>query len=593
MTKTNNGSTSAAAMEQVTDLPITPPRDTTQNQTQGNSSPSTNSSPLHAENFSSAQPNTPGQQENVQYSSAADSAELTPPITPGTKNKLETAIGDLVENMGRSRLTSGASDNTPNVPFPLSQAQHRNSVTTSSTATSDADSLSSKLTTNLQFKSNFESGNLGRVHQRSEFEFDLYIRPDSNNPNYRLWFYFSVSNVKKNQRVLLNICNFSKTKSLYRNGMTPLVSSKQRPQWENIPERQCFYYRCPRHRRSYVMSFMFVFDRDDDVYYFAYCFPYTYSDLQKFLLHIRSRELSWYKQELLTRTIMRRRLDLLTITNSEVMSEYGRKHVASLNGERGIRKKMIFITARVHPGETPSSFICHGLISFLISDHPNAVLLRDFTIFKVIPMLNPDGVFLGNYRCSSVGNDLNRHWLNPEDWAHPTIVATRNILLQYKNDPTVELDFFIDIHSHSVGTSAFMYVNYIDDSKESQLTFPKLLSVRSPYFSFAQSKICKDAAKLGSGRRALGELLRVANHCYTLEVSFYCWTNSAHRTIPFTEESYTDIGRAMGLTFLDFYKLPSGGSSEKGGSSHAGSNSDSRHSSYGKRSHKKRRNNYS
>lgn len=54
-------------------------------------------------------------------------------------------------------------------------------------------------------------------------EYDLHIQPDSHNHRYRVWFYFSVSNVRKKQVVLLNITNFSKGKSLYRDGMTPLV----------------------------------------------------------------------------------------------------------------------------------------------------------------------------------------------------------------------------------------------------------------------------------------------------------------------------------------------------------------------------------
>ena len=47
------------------------------------------------------------------------------------------------------------------------------------------------------------------------------------------------------------------------------------------------------------------------------------------------------------------------------------------------RVKVVFVTARVHPGETPASFICHGLVAFLASDHDLAVWLRHRIIFKV------------------------------------------------------------------------------------------------------------------------------------------------------------------------------------------------------------------
>jgi hypothetical protein len=39
-----------------------------------------------------------------------------------------------------------------------------------------------------------------------------------------------------------------------------------------------------------------------------------------------------------------------------------------------------------------------GLIDLLVSTHPIAQLLREHVTFKIVPMLNPDGVFMGNYR---------------------------------------------------------------------------------------------------------------------------------------------------------------------------------------------------
>jgi hypothetical protein len=51
------------------------------------------------------------------------------------------------------------------------------------------------------------------------------------------------------------------------------------PQLEN---KQVLYYRVPK-KRGYTLAFFFCFDDPSDEYEFAYSFPYTYSDLQRFL----------------------------------------------------------------------------------------------------------------------------------------------------------------------------------------------------------------------------------------------------------------------------------------------------------------------
>jgi hypothetical protein len=399
----------------------------------------------------------------------------------------------------------------------------------------------SKKSEQLHFNSHFESGNLGQVRCINSNEYELFIRPDTNNPNYRLWFYFGVSNTKKNQRVLFSMMNFSKAKSLYRLGMTPMVKSTSRPYWERIPERQCYYY---RHKKNYVLTWFFEFDRPQDEYYFSYCYPYTYTDLQRFLHNIESKSLPYFKRQLLCKTLQSRRLDWLTITEPD-----------NLYPENSKKKQSVFVTARVHPGETPASYMCHGFISFLISDHVHARTLRQNLIFHIVPMLNPDGVFLGNYRCSSIGHDLNRYWLNPEQWCHPTIWATRQLLLNLKSDPSINLDFFIDMHSHSSATNGFMYVNHMMD--DHQLVYPRLLDAVAKEFSFSDTRVCRDMNKIGTGRRALGEMLQVAKHCYTLEVSFYCFTQDLSKHVPFTQENYVNMGKNVAMTFIEYYKLRS------------------------------------
>jgi murein tripeptide amidase MpaA len=71
-------------------------------------------------------------------------------------------------------------------------------------------------------------------------------------------------------------------------------------------------------------------------------------------------------------------------------------------------RRAVILTSRVHPGESNASFMMHGTLEYLVSDDDGAKYLRDNFVFKIIPMLNPDGVIVGNYRCSLSALDLNR-----------------------------------------------------------------------------------------------------------------------------------------------------------------------------------------
>jgi murein tripeptide amidase MpaA len=77
------------------------------------------------------------------------------------------------------------------------------------------------------------------------------------------------------------------------------------------------------------------------------------------------------------------------------------------------------LTARVHPGESNSSFVMEGLLSCLTSDTSLSTQLKSKYIFYVIPMLNPDGVVAGNYRTSLFGKDLNRTYDQSRKYAFP------------------------------------------------------------------------------------------------------------------------------------------------------------------------------
>nr|XP_054522682.1 cytosolic carboxypeptidase 6 isoform X4 [Pan troglodytes] len=228
------------------------------------------------------------------------------------------------------------------------------------------------------------------------------------------------------------------------------------------------------------------------------------------------------------------------------------------NLREGAEQKVVFITGRVHPGETPSSFVCQGIIDFLVSQHPIARVLREYLVFKIAPMLNPDGVYLGNYRCSLMGFDLNRHWLDPSPWVHPTLHGVKQLIVQMYNDPKTSLEFYIDIHAHSTMMNGFMYGNIFEDEErfQRQAIFPKLLCQNAEDFSYSSTSFNRDAVKAGTGRRFLGGLLDHTSYCYTLEVSFYSYIISGTTAaVPYTEEAYMKLGRNVARTFLDYYRL--------------------------------------
>ncbi|CAD8130854.1 unnamed protein product [Paramecium sonneborni] len=86
--------------------------------------------------------------------------------------------------------------------------------------------------------------------------------------------------------------------------------------------------------------------------------------------------------------------------------------------------------ARQHPGETPSSFAIEGAIEFLIKNCIEAEMLRNYFTIYIIPMINPDGVVFGNYRCNLNDTDLNRIWLNSHKEFHDSVWYIRDLIKQ-------------------------------------------------------------------------------------------------------------------------------------------------------------------
>jgi hypothetical protein len=160
-----------------------------------------------------------------------------------------------------------------------------------------------------------------------------------------------------------------------------------------------------------------------------------------------------------------------------------------------------------------------GVLDFITDPiNSEAKLLRDNFIFKIIPMMNPDGVINGNYRCSLGGCDLNRRWKFPSRWIHPTIYHTKRMIKSLHNERGVLI--FCDLHGHSRKQNVFMYGCNNPRIPEECRIFPYVMSKLSPFFSMDYSRFGVQKSKESTARVSLYKELKTCPNIFTMESSF-------------------------------------------------------------------------
>ena len=355
------------------------------------------------------------------------------------------------------------------------------------------------------FDSKFESGNLRmaiKLNSEIENEYDLIIRKDFNYEKNYSWFFFSIESDRETD-VKFNILNFIKKKIMFdeKEKIRILVYNKN-DNWtrntyniqyyqnnikifppgedkeksgsndeekninkifnDNIKEDEknndiykIFYKDKDKDKDKgekednpdteffFTLSFCYHVNKNNinTPIYFALCFPYTYSSLQEYLYKLSSIKTNKNKIKFstLNKTICGNPLDILYITNFNSTSNV-------INS----RQSVIF-TARVHPGETSGSYVIESVINNLLNNSEQSNILLDKYIFKIIPMLNPDGVIHGHYRNNILGKDLNRMWQDPRENITPTIFYLKKLI-------SINKPFFIcDFHGHSNMPNCALY----------------------------------------------------------------------------------------------------------------------------------------
>ncbi|CAH2326030.1 cytosolic carboxypeptidase 2 [Pelobates cultripes] len=456
---------------------------------------------------------------------------------------------------GKEQMPQGTSDGNGKVVYEIKQAYKGSYFIGSRTGgrpcatNAPCGSFNAQTNNDLQFESRFESGNLQKAMKVGVNEYELTLRTDLYTSKHTQWFYFQVKNMRKGVPYRFTITNLMKSNSLYNAGLKPLLYSEQEALLHGIGWRRegndIKYYKSSGIQDGnalYRLTWTFEFQHDDDTCYFAHCYPYTYSDLQRDLHSVANDPIrsQYCKLRALCRSLAGNTVYLLTITSpsSKLMA--------------AAKKKAVVVTARVHPGETNGSWMMKGFLDFLLSGSPDAELLRDTFIFKVVPMLNPDGVIVGNYRCSLTGRDLNRNYRSMLKDSFPCIWHTQTMIKRLVAEREVLL--YCDFHGHSRRSNVFMYGCNNKGPPETKLherVFPLMLSKNAPdKFLFKGCKFKVQKSKEGTGRIVMWRKGIV--NSYTMESTFGGSTLGNRKGTHFSAADLKSMGHHFCDTLLDY-----------------------------------------
>jgi murein tripeptide amidase MpaA len=304
----------------------------------------------------------------------------------------------------------------------------------------------------MQISSNFDSGNIRVIDASQANNIQLEIVKDNASDFYQ-WFHFKLqqnTDDNENTEHVIHLTNAGN--SAYVEGWEnyQAVASYDREHWFRVPTE---------------------FDGDKltitltpeyNSVYFAYFAPYSYERHQD-LIHSAQMHLDCQLQ-VLGQTLDGRDMSLLKI------------------GEEGQGKKVIWLTARQHPGETMAEWFIEGFIDRLLDEDDGAArALLNKAVFYIMPNMNPDGSVRGHLRTNACGANLNREWQTPTMDRSPEVYLVREMM------KTTGVDLFLDIHGDEALPYNFVAgcegnPSYTDRNKALENKFKQFLIAITPEF---------------------------------------------------------------------------------------------------------------
>jgi hypothetical protein len=248
--------------------------------------------------------------------------------------------------------------------------------------------------------------------------------------------------------------------------------------------------------------------------YVAYCYPYTTADLDAML-----QPYSKHRFEL-CRSSESRPIPYVRLGNHESA------------------QRSVWIIARQHAGETPSSFTVEGAIRTLAAGSNLPSL--ETTAYHIIPMLDVDGVYHGRYGKDQEPVDFNRDWRD-----HPVrseLMALLRAIRASRESAPVALA--VDLHAPHHGDASCYAFGVPPDPEDPiavlQGRLLELLAEESPpSVGFGTADVRTDYHPERSAREYLRRSLGIP--VVTLEMSYHL-AQSGHYLTP---AAYRDFGSAV------------------------------------------------
>lgn len=372
----------------------------------------------------------------------------------------------------------------------------------------------------------FEGASLESWSEVATGVFNLRIRKDSNS-DFARWYSFRVKGAQ-GQALSFRIMNAGSVSAADAFSFNqPAVSADDGESWGRIADSDYS-----------VGVFSFGHTMESQEEWIALGPVYNVSRWQGLVDQIQDHPMVT-SVEIIAKSLQGRPLHLVAITDPSVPSS---------------EKSGIWAIARQHPGEVGGSWMAEGLLQWLLSEDAEARALLKKTTFYLVPLMNPDGVALGNYRVNSAGANLNREWDHPDPDVAPTVAAVADRIQTFVSSGR-SFDFFVDFHAYSSLRKNFFYYSGRDRAPAAHVQEMEALMAR---FQEINGDFTRDLSSPSSDGKALARgwvFETFGTRAVTFECSYQDVTYGPHAGEYMTVQRYkalgADLGRALAREFFD------------------------------------------